>query len=150
MSNEESIEHWQSGGKTDWVLEKLIALANRGIGIIVTLNVGGFLISGRVTSEGQYFEGISKSLKSGLEASKIEGPFTELDGIFNWGADAIEGSVQEAVFIHLEDARIFHPAGLPIPADRGELWRGRLDSIDGFTFASLGARLTRVRQEDLQ
>ena len=94
--------------------------------LLITLSVGGLLISGKVIREEQYMarfldgsvqEIINKAVKSG----KLELPPTK----------------KAHDFIHLADARFFSPGNLPIPSEGGVLWRGKISAIDGFTLGEL-------------
>lgn len=145
--------------RQDWLLRGLIALVEgsgkRGIrlGIPVTLNVGGFLVSGLVISGKEYFEGFSAIVAYGLpdefdEESResITATFRELGNIYEPKEETLEGVVQRERynFVHLRDARFLHPAGEPMPVNPGMLWRTKLEAVDGFT---LGLMVTTPEDE---
>src|SRR5258705_12987985 len=51
----------------DWFLQTFIDLTNDGdMEVGITLNVGGFLISGRLVGRAKYFEGIAAEFVSGF------------------------------------------------------------------------------------
>ncbi len=49
--------------------------------------------------------------------------------------EAVTEDPSSTAFLHLRNARTLGPQG-PTPTD-GTLWRGRLSSVDGFTFGEL-------------
>lgn len=138
--------------RQDWLLRGLIALVQgaeqQGVkmGIPVTLNVGGFLVSGFVISGADYFEEFSEIVAYGLpdqfdEESKesITATFRTLADIYEPEEETLEGAVQRESynFVHLRDARFMHPGGDPFPTNTGMLWRTKLEAVDGFTLGAL-------------
>ena len=113
----------------------------------ITLNVSGVLISGHMVSGHKYFEGFANDLKNGMynikeeNAEKFISPFRKLGDIYSTDKREHEDEPDQPrslpKFIHLKDARIFHPNSQPIPANRGVWWRGRLEAIDGFILGIL-------------
>jgi hypothetical protein len=85
------------------------------------LNVGGLIISGILVSIKKYGEGapVLKDVmkKAGLEAKPAK--------VF-----------KETEYIHLKDARIFIAGQAPLPVE-GMWWRGKISSVDGFSFGTL-------------
>jgi hypothetical protein len=130
---------------SDWFLELLVDVVNgTEIALAMTLNVGGMLVSGEMCSGHKYFEGFAKDLKDGIfgtipsEASRIEEQFKQLGGIYaKEKRQPQDEHPKPPQYIHLRNARIFHPGGTPIPTNRGVWWRGRLGAIDGFILGSL-------------
>ena len=90
----------------------------------VSLVVGGLIISGQIIGSGLYFEAIRDQLERSSDEEE-EAPF-ELPPLDH-----------KPSFIHLRDARVFHPGGSAVPSNEGIVWRGRLDSVDGFWFGKL-------------
>ena len=143
-----------SSERVDWFLQTLVGLANSWNLIIgITLNVGGTLISGDLVSGRGYFEDFAKNFVDGFVAgvkgvdpetvSAMEGSLKKLADMYPDRTVEKKKEEEEAeeealhttdrpTYIHLRDARIYHPAGAPIPANQGVWWRGRLEAVDGF------------------
>jgi hypothetical protein len=89
----------------------------------ITLNVGGILITGIIISQKLYMQlfmdGIIQDI---LDTAKASGDLPNPDGLDDNSED----------FIHLASARFWLPAHQLDPVN-GVLWRGRIDSVDGFT-----------------
>lgn len=140
----------------DWFLQVLVSVANKNtaesfIEYPITLQVGGLLVSGHLTNGRNYFEGFADELKAGL--SQVPG-LQETDNekfvaSFRGIAQKIYETPEEELseeqrdtlsspgFIHLRNARIFHPGGDPIPTNKPVWWRGRLDAVDAFFLGGL-------------
>ena len=138
--------------RQDWLLRGLIALVQGSekegvkMSIPVTLNVGGFLVSGSVISGGEYFEEFSEIVGYGLsnsfdEESKegITATFRTLGDVYEPKEQTLEEIIRRESynFVHLRDARFMHPGGDPIPLNMGMLWRTKLEAVDGFTLGAL-------------
>jgi hypothetical protein len=130
----------------DIFLEFLITIISRAdLGLSITLNVGGALISGTLIEGPAYFKGI------GEEVRQVAGdiPKTLARGIEQFGAmiygytNSSKGSDEDYTptprieYIHLANARFFSPSGESLPSNRGVFWRGRLSSVDGFCLGAL-------------
>jgi hypothetical protein len=159
MGNGESMAEGRrpSGRPTtwDWLLGVLIRLVNSTeqrqirLGIPVTLNVGGFLLSGYMIGGREYFEEFSRTVEEGLPDELVgeegqEGvaaPFRRLTDLYSPEEDVPEGrlSQERFDFVHLRDARFFHPDSAPLPSNQGILWRCKLEAVDGFTLGLLTA-----------
>ena len=130
---------------SDWFLQMLVEMVNGSEVVFpVTLNVGGVLVSGEMVSGHKYFEGFAKDLKEGMfgttseNANFVEDQFKKLGSIYireEQGQD--DERKPPPQYIHLRNARIFHPGGTPIPTNRGVWWRGRLEAVDGFILGTL-------------
>ena len=153
----------------DWYLAEYVTLANKGLRFPVTLYCHGFLLSGILIGGREYFEMAAKEVHGSFPDSELK------DVMSNWVSgwadmyplpsqshekQALEdeqapGSAQgdddepasTPGFLHLMHAQVFTPGQAPIPAtEDGMLWRGRLSSIDGFTWGLLaGATSSTVR-----
>lgn len=121
----------------DWLLQAFVDEANalNGEFVGITLNVGGTIISGTLVGVSEYMKILSKSFSSDepepgtwaywlLDQSK-EMTYKEGD------------SPQPASFIHLKDARVHLNGQRAMPSNEGILWRGPLDSVDGFWIGRL-------------
>lgn len=121
----------------DWFLQGFVNIANyKGLEFSITLNVGGFLISGNLIGGKKYFDKFaaefSNAVKDKSEAEVIKSALSKNGEIYS--SDEVEMPLP--VFIHLEDARFFSTQGKPIP-NNGVLWRGQISKVDGFTLGGL-------------
>jgi hypothetical protein len=126
----------------DWFLQNLVNLVNaREIELGITLNLGGFLVSGRLVSGQKYFGGFGEDLGSTFNDPEIrrnvEQSYAQLGEIYTAGRKAGE-AVAPPNYLHLMNARFFHTAGVPIPTDGGVWWRGRISEVSGFFLGTLG------------
>jgi hypothetical protein len=100
--------------------------------IAITLNVGGLLVSGELISSKAYIN----EFMGGALRDKIKSVLREHDEFRREVENAPKG---EDDSIHLRDARFLVPGQPPIPGvGNGVLWRGRLDSVEGFFLGMLG------------
>jgi len=124
----------------DWFLQNLVNMVNSGgFSLDITLNVGGFLVSGQMIGGKAYFEGFGSDFASAIEnpkiAASIEAAFAKNGEIYS-----LEGEMPPSPsYIHIMNARFFNTNGNPIPDNRGVWWRGRLSQVDGFSLGSLSA-----------
>ena len=129
----------------DFTLRAIVDLCNKtSLRIGITLNVGGFLISGIIRSGRDYFAGIAAEAANSMD--KDEDRKSIHDYFDNFGKLIYpEESKEEQdarplpVFIHLSESRAYHPSGKPTPNNRGVWWRGRLTSVDGWNLGNLRA-----------
>ena len=110
----------------DVMLISLIALAEADPPMEhdVTLLVGGFLVSGFVTSYEKYAQ--HHQTTAGIESA-----------IQQAAADAPEPTEKTYNFIHLRDAKYYTPGAAPIPGNMGLFVRISLHSVHGFSFGKL-------------
>jgi hypothetical protein len=114
----------------DGILLALIAVAEDEENRIeheVTLLIGGFLVSGFVVSRNKYLQShpTTGAISNVIERLRAEDPKIQVP------------ENEAAEFIHLRDAKFFVPGGKPIPDNASVYWRGRLESVDGFTLGLL-------------
>lgn len=139
----------------DWFLQLLVGIANKNtdesfVEYPITLQVGGLLVSGHLTSGRNYFEGFADELKTGFDKvpalqesdnEKFVSPFRMIAKEFYDNSEELTDEQVEASnnpgFIHLRNARVFHPNGTPIPINKPVWWRGRLDAVDAFFLGGL-------------
>ena len=136
-------ENAKEAARSDFVLEILIAMVEwaetaddvdldrRTIGI--TLTVGGLLVTGELISAKTYMD----EFLHGTLRDKMRFAIEANDSL----KQQIENApVGEDGFIHLRNAKFLLPTGQPpVPGvGNGVLWRGRLDSVDGFFVGLLG------------
>jgi len=129
MENESK---WRQTEPADFFLELILAMAEDGKEVPITLNVKGLVISGLVISAGAYNQSFGKgSFKETVLKLKESGQLDFLDS----EPEPPKSEVYE--YIHLKNAKIYASGQQPIPAD-GMLWRGRISSIDGYADGMLG------------
>ncbi len=123
----------------DWFLQNLINMVNSGtMSFGITLNVGGFLVSGTLIGGKEYFEGFGEDFASGFQdldfAENIKAAFAKNGEIYT-----SEEDVPPPSYVHIKCARFFNTNGNPIPGNRGVWWRGRVSEVDGFSLGLLNA-----------
>lgn len=137
----------------DWFLENLVRMVNEsdsGLEIGITLQVGGFLVSGTMVGGPKYFEGFGSDFASaGLFAGDkdiaegVRQSFAQHGEIYKAVPSEPSDSEKSEIgplplgFIHLKEARFFNTSGKPIPGNRGVWWRGRLSEVSGFILGNL-------------
>lgn len=126
----------------DWLLRRFVRLINSTAAgeMGVTLLIGGSLISGHLISGRAYVEALAEQFVERLvdpSVGESMGEFVRMAGSVY--LESQEGSVPDPVFIHLRDAKLFHPSGHSIPTNEGVLWRGRISHIDGFFFGQMSS-----------
>lgn len=140
--NKEKIIRSTADDTTDNFLKSLVLLANAGAQLSITLTLSGFLVSGTLVSGRRYFEQlIVSNLMKDVPESTRQGLTKFLDGfreLYQSRSDFSDENEYVTTFIHLKDARFFHNAGQPIPANRPVWWRGRLSEVQGFFIGDLG------------
>lgn len=118
----------------DWILQCIVANANVGISTAVTLTTAAGLVTGMVVGGIEYLDGIKGQLCHGLN-DDLAKEFS--DGIERWKKNYLprneddESEDPAPIFIHIRDAKMLHGNQL-IPVSHG-YWRGKLDSIIGFS-----------------
>lgn len=127
----------------DWFLQNLVNIVNaRDIQLGITLNVGGFLVSGLLVSGQKYFSGFGEDLGSGFNnadiRSSVEQSYAQLGEIYTASKRPGESSTPPN-YLHLMQARFFNTAGNPIPANHGVWWRARVSEVSGFFLGTLDA-----------
>ena len=131
----------------DWFLQDLIRAAEvTGETAGITLNVKGVLISGNLISVFEYFRLAGELLeKVRKEAGRLseegEGGFFVISKEMKEIRE--KGEASQIGFIHLKDAKIFMNPGCPLPTESTVLWRGILDSVDGFIWGTMSAEKSK-------
>lgn len=128
----------------DWFLQSLVDLVNgRELEIGLTLQAGGFLVSGLLVSGHQYFKGFgaefAKAFNDPELSEDIQRAYSRYGGIYTAQKSPGENFTR-ASFVHLKDARFFNTAGEPIPANMSVWWRGRVSEIEGFFLGMLSEK----------
>ncbi|WP_196486469.1 gas vesicle accessory protein GvpU [Burkholderia cepacia] len=135
-------QHVITTAENDWFLQQLVTMVNgSSTSIGITLFVGGLLVSGVLIGGKQYFEDFAESFASGIanpdDAKWYKENLTQLSNVYLEPDGTYKKSAEPPHYIHLKDARTFHPSGNPIPGNGGTLWRGRIREVAGFTLGSL-------------
>jgi len=119
----------------DQLLQELVAYANHwGIRTVVTLNLGGSMVSGTIISTREYLDKFAAEYRKHLspipEAAEALG-----DRILSFKPDEPKTDdplpAQKPRFINLENVRTYAP-GRPQLAISSSLWRGNIAGVTGF------------------
>jgi hypothetical protein len=119
----------------DWFLQQFVARANHeGLELGITLQTGGFLVSGILISGHAYLEQISALL---LDAFVDEGVKQHYRDAMSYLAEHMKSKNAEDIdlspaFIHLREAKLIQAGGPSIPRNQPVLWRGRISEVSGF------------------
>jgi hypothetical protein len=125
----------------DRLLRELVALdVDQHLGLEITLQVGGLLLSGTLIDARTYFanSGIRGVLERRLDAGD---PEAARDQITKWASDFYSDDRERSLsYVHLKNARFFSPGCFePMPRASGRWWRGRLSEVSGFMLGGLGS-----------
>jgi len=125
----------------DWFLVSFVNIANEvsSAGLMgITLLTHGMLVSGNLVSGQEYFKGFAEDFVTGFQDPESETAIQMKESFIKTGDEVYNKSKSETPsYIHLRDAKFFHPNGNPIPSNKGVWWRGRLSEISGFNLGSL-------------
>lgn len=111
-----------------------------GVEIAVTLNVKGVVISGLLIGASAYYEGVTESAKALQDETLSKILFKKYNDLkeayFKQKQEEDEKEEEDnfPTFIHLKNAVYKNSGNQPISANSGTWWRGRISSIDGFSF----------------
>lgn len=121
----------------DWFLQMLVGMANDGMGIGLSLNVGGLIVSGTLCGGKEYFYSFGEQLGEGMYPSDSDEATNVAKVYRNIGDDVYSKSESQsdpATYLHMKNAQFFSPKGDSIPSNgEGTLWRGKVSEIDGFS-----------------
>ena len=130
----------------DPLLQTVVSLVNKtGLGIPVTLSVKGMVISGDIIKRDEYYDRLiavmgdsAAGMKTGTdkEISKMVAEyFLSMLNIFKDVGNKPDESGEKIPpsLIHLANVQIMDTTGRPVPLF-GALWRGKMDSVDGYMF----------------
>jgi hypothetical protein len=121
--------------RKDWFLQFLVNTANKSqFEMEITLNVGGFLISGTLSGVKQYFADFGADFATSFDAGKgsegIKATFRKIGDECSCVSNA--EPAESPSYIHLKDARFFDAQGHSMQGGRGVWWRGRISEVQGF------------------
>ncbi|MDQ0860814.1 hypothetical protein [Bacillus sp. V2I10] len=125
----------------DAVLLMFLSLAeNDGIEVAITLNIQGAIVTGILIGSRAYYDGITESslhLKDNTMSKIIAKRFGDLRDEYlkqkQEQADKKDNEEDAAAYIHLKNAKYHQPA----MNASSSWWRGKISSIDSFSFDSL-------------
>ncbi|WP_429351769.1 gas vesicle accessory protein GvpU [Paenibacillus sp. 4624] len=113
----------------DFLLVALVEVAD-SLSLGLTLNVGGTLVSGLLISNKDYFESIADEFESVNEdGAKLASLYRRFAATHY--SDTSGDAITE--YIHLKDVVIAQGETSYLI----KLWRGKLNSVDGFSFGTL-------------
>ncbi len=126
--------------RKDWFLQFLVNTANKSqFELTITLNVGGFLVSGTLAGVKQYFADFGADFATSFDAGKgseeIKATFQKIGDECSCVSNA--EPAESPSYIHLKDARFFDAQGNSIQGNSGVWWRGRISEVQGFTPGTL-------------
>lgn len=124
----------------DDLLQALVTVPEKtNIEIGITLNVKGLLITGFIISQATYFEQLTEGIrgtKGDAETRSILGDFlSDLKAPLLKKAE--KSGKDFPRFIHLRNVKIYPSEGRGMPTFGHALWRGNLESIDGFSLGEM-------------
>lgn len=124
----------------DAVMQMLLDLSDQdGVEIGITLNVNGTVVAGTLIGPHTYYEGLimsAEGVSNSTLSQVLHKKFTDLkDAFVNEKQAEKEKNKQDMIssFIHLKDAVYLSSNTHPLPNSHS-WWRGKIDSIDGFSF----------------
>lgn len=124
----------------DWVLQTLIQAANLGIEIGVTLTTGAGMLTGTIIGGAKYMDMQKASLAPHWGSDELRQSF---DNIFDDWRKRYAPTEEDAadptatIYIHLSNARVLIGDQFVPSSSNGMLWRGKLDSIIGFSIGTM-------------
>jgi hypothetical protein len=134
----------------DWFLQALVSIVNdESASIPITLSVGGLLISGEMIGGRTYFDEFARQFKEGFKgissetAATIEESFKRLGDVYDPIQEESRGNayIPKPHLVHLRNVQMYHAGGPPLLSEKGVLWRGRLEAVDGFSLGKLSPDL---------
>lgn len=137
MSEVDAVRNDQPVG--DHMLQWLVQLANDGgYQIPITLNVSSGLLTGTLISGQAFWEDWKSKMMPGVPAEHVPVIAESFDGVISdYDLDReVSESEQAPIYIHLKDAKFVQ--GSEYSPISGTYWRGRISSVDGYFFGSLG------------
>jgi|GEM_PF-696268 len=130
-----------SAVQKDPMLQALAEVAERSpLELGVTLNIKGLIITGFIISQSNYFESLISGLKSTDQDSEIKDSLLEfLSGLKEklTAKPKQQSSHEHPKFIHLRNVKIYPSEGRGMPTYGDALWRGLIDSVDGFALGEM-------------
>lgn len=136
----------------DWFLQSLVSIVNdesESASIPITLSVGGLLISGEMIGGKTYFREFARQFKDGFKgisidtAATIEVAFKRLGDVYDPIQKVSLGNtyIPKPHLVHLRNVQIYQAGGPALLSEKGVLWRGRLEAVNGFSLGKLSPDL---------
>ncbi|MEI9927045.1 MAG: gas vesicle accessory protein GvpU [Sphingomonas sp.] len=120
----------------DWFLCDLVKFANLGVELPITLNVGGLIISGQLTSGRIYFEQMSQKIKSEQDdeiLAAVRESFELNAKVYEIPEEPAEDwKLPTPDYVHLRNAKVYTNERRPLPDGDAVAWRGKLTAVDGY------------------
>lgn len=122
----------------DFILRQLQTYANavEGLTFPVTIHSHGVIVTGTMISASLYYKLLAKDFETNIP-DHVENVGSLIVDMFKKQSEILSSAKDPAISLHLQDAFIIqaNDSGDFIPdGSEGMLWRGPLDSIDGFFF----------------
>jgi len=148
-SEEQGSEQRKGALEKDPMLNLIVNLAETvGVEFPITLFVNGSTITGVVINYKTYLREIIGAMREGREGSNELGRvfIDTFTGAMEKRAEEIPDLLSEEDeeekhpprrFIHLRNARVIAGSNFFPTQGRGLIWRGRISSVDGFSFGTL-------------
>ncbi|WP_427137212.1 gas vesicle accessory protein GvpU [Psychrobacillus psychrodurans] len=127
----------------DIILNLLNEMASSefGIEVSITLNVKGSIVTGTLINYEKYLSGTKQFIEDNA-TGKYRDVFSEVFNKLQENHEKFlleeklnEDEPKKFNFIHLKNAK-YHFGDVAVP-DQGNWWRGKIESIDGFTIGSI-------------
>jgi hypothetical protein len=95
-----------------------------------------------------YFDEFARQFKDGFKdissetAATIEKAFKRLGAVYDpiQKESQVDAPIPKPHLIHLKGAQIYLSGASPTPSEKGVLWRGRLEAVDGFSLGKVSLR----------
>lgn len=126
--NQDQVKLAIDGRSVDWYLQALVSIVDSlPVEMGITLVIGGSVVSGTLIGRKKFFEFLSREFSEAwpLDKARFRDAMTPED-------PGTEDDPALTQYLHLADARIISPGGT-IPANRGVLWRGKINAVSGFS-----------------
>ncbi len=136
----------------DWFLQSLVSIVNdenESASIPIILSVGSLLISGEMIGGKTYFTEFAHQFKDGFKgissetAARIEVAFKRLGDVYDPIQKVSRGNayIPKPHLVHLRNVQMYHAGGPVLLSEKGVLWRGRLEAVNGFSLGKLSPDL---------
>lgn len=125
----------------DWFLQMLVGLANDGMGVSLTLNVGGLLVTGNLVSGKEYFLEFGKIFAKSIDPEDGQNARDIRESYKTMAEDIYDQKDGEKPsppsYLHMKNAKYFSISGDSLPSnDDVSLWRGKVSEVGGFSLGS--------------
>lgn len=124
----------------DWFLQMLVGMANDGMGVSITLNVGGLLVTGNLVSGRDYFLEFGRLLGNSIDPDDGQNAKDIRESYQKMAEDVYgqdEGKPSPPTYLHMKNAKYYSVSGDSLPSnDDVSLWRGKISEVGGFSLGS--------------